>query len=198
VRLDAFLKFNPAVAGESTDNIHPAEIEILSFQHRIFREGKYQADGNAPRPSHGSLRLVKAIDEASPQLYDAMPTPKLFTTATLVVRGQYFDDTANKNKYGPLYNVELSNAYLTRIHLVSNPRLYLLSGDQVGTTGMAEIADNSAAVHGHWFNLPMLADDIAAVGMLEEIDLVYEKITWWYQKAATKTGWDRSRNAPTA
>jgi len=83
---DAFLKFD-GIPGESSDDKHKDWIEISSFAHSMEQPASASAStsggATAERVNHGTFDIVKAIDKASPKLYDACCTGKHISTVTL-------------------------------------------------------------------------------------------------------------------
>lgn len=61
---DAFLKIE-GIPGESTDDKHKNEIDVLSFSFGISRRN------DKGRPSIQDFSIVKTVDTASPLLFDA-------------------------------------------------------------------------------------------------------------------------------
>ena len=61
---DAFLKID-GIPGESNDDKHRNEIEVLSFSFGIARKNERS------RPSHADFVVVKTVDTSSPLLFDA-------------------------------------------------------------------------------------------------------------------------------
>jgi type VI secretion system secreted protein Hcp len=68
---DAFLKL-AGIKGESTDSKHKDEIEVLSFSFGIaLKQGSHGGGGGAGKVTVDDFRLVKNVDTASPDLFDA-------------------------------------------------------------------------------------------------------------------------------
>jgi len=67
-----FLKITtPDVAGESTDDKHPGEIELLSFGHGLtMAMGPRSTAGSATiqKASHQDISLMKYVDKSTPEL----------------------------------------------------------------------------------------------------------------------------------
>jgi type VI secretion system secreted protein Hcp len=76
---DAFLKID-GIPGESTDDKHKEWIEILSFSHGISQPTSSTASsaGGAPseRCAHSDFSIMKALDKASPKIYEFCSTGK--------------------------------------------------------------------------------------------------------------------------
>jgi len=70
---DAFLKID-GVPGESTDDKHKDWIEILSFNHGLTQSSSATASsaggGTTERVNVSDFSIVKALDKASPKLYE--------------------------------------------------------------------------------------------------------------------------------
>lgn len=68
---DAFLKIG-TIPGESTDDKHKDEIEVLSFNHGLDQpmSGSVSSGGGrtAERVNHAPFIIVKSLDKASPKL----------------------------------------------------------------------------------------------------------------------------------
>lgn len=69
--VDAFLKLE-GINGESTDNEHQDEIEILSYRHGLLQgagsDPSTSGSLSAGRCEHDDLVITKRVDVASPQL----------------------------------------------------------------------------------------------------------------------------------
>ncbi|HET6252291.1 MAG TPA: type VI secretion system tube protein Hcp [Tepidisphaeraceae bacterium] len=73
-----FLKLD-GIAGSSTDEKHPNEIQLISFNWSESNKEKAK-----PEP-HDAL-VLKAIDATTPKLAEALATGKVIATATVTVR----------------------------------------------------------------------------------------------------------------
>lgn len=90
---DAFIKID-GVEGDSEDDHHKKEIEILSYSHGISQQiGGSRSGGGAGtggRADHGDFCIVKELDSATPKLNlvccDGTHIPKV--TVTLCRSGQ--------------------------------------------------------------------------------------------------------------
>lgn len=85
--VDIFLKLD-GVDGESKDDAHTNEIDIISFSHNINQAGSMgrAGGGGVGKVSVGELNLVAEISKASPNLYINCCTGKHHASATLTVR----------------------------------------------------------------------------------------------------------------
>jgi len=63
---DIFLKVD-TIPGESTDDAHPDEIEVITYSHAIANPSAL-AGGSRGSSYHADFTVVKAIDKASPKL----------------------------------------------------------------------------------------------------------------------------------
>lgn len=83
---DAFLKID-GVPGESTDDKHKDWIEILSFSfgaHQPTSGAASTAGGaSAERVNLGDFSIVKALDKASPKIFEACCTGKHIKEVTI-------------------------------------------------------------------------------------------------------------------
>jgi type VI secretion system secreted protein Hcp len=94
--VDYFLKIE-GIDGESTDEMHKGQIEIMSYSWGMSNSGSMAAGGGggAGKVSFSSIRFVSPVSKASPMLFESVATGKHFPTATLSVvnselRGQEF------------------------------------------------------------------------------------------------------------
>lgn len=85
--VDYFLKID-GVEGESTDNRHKGEIEILSFSWGATNAGSTAGGGGggAGKVSMQDFHFTKHYSKASPVLMQATASGKHFKTADLVLR----------------------------------------------------------------------------------------------------------------
>ena len=85
--VDVFLKLD-GVDGESKDDAHTNEIDILSFSHSINQSGSMgrAGGGGVGKVSVGELTLVAEASKASPNLYINCCTGKHHASAILTVR----------------------------------------------------------------------------------------------------------------
>ena len=82
---DYFLKLD-GVPGESTDQKHKNEIELVSFSWGVARSGQSARGGGAGRPEFKGFEFLMKVNKASPQLFLAAVTGKHIKWATLSVR----------------------------------------------------------------------------------------------------------------
>lgn len=83
-----FLKLD-GIPGESTDNKHKGEIDILSFSWGLSNSGSFSGGGGgAGKASFQDLSLTTQLSKASPKLYLACATGDHIKKATLTVRKQ--------------------------------------------------------------------------------------------------------------
>jgi type VI secretion system secreted protein Hcp len=83
---DAFLKID-GIPGESQDNKHKDWIEILSYNHGMTQPTSATASsaggGTTERVNLHDFSIVKAVDKASPKLYETCCTGKHIANVTL-------------------------------------------------------------------------------------------------------------------
>ncbi len=83
---DAFLKIE-GVPGESTDDKHKDWIEILSFNYGVTQRASGSAStgggASAERANFADFTVVKALDKATPKIFEACATGKHIPTVTL-------------------------------------------------------------------------------------------------------------------
>lgn len=83
---DAFLKID-GIPGESTDDKHKDWIEVLSYSHGVNQRASGSAStaggATAERADFGDFSIVKALDKASPKIFEACSTGKHITTVTV-------------------------------------------------------------------------------------------------------------------
>jgi len=78
---DAFLKID-GITGESTDNKHKGEIEVLSFSWGVKQTTSTGGSGGgAGRAQVSDFSIVKHVDTASPQLFVAVCSGERFKDA---------------------------------------------------------------------------------------------------------------------
>jgi type VI secretion system secreted protein Hcp len=83
---DAFLKL-AGIKGESTDFKHKDEIEVLSFSFGISNKvSPTGGGGGAGKPVVEDFRLVKNVDTASPDLFDATCSGKHIQDGVFTIR----------------------------------------------------------------------------------------------------------------
>lgn len=83
---DAFLKIE-GIPGESTDDKHKDWIEVLSYSFSVTQRPSGSAStgggASAERASFSDFNIVKALDKASPKLFEACATGRHIPTITL-------------------------------------------------------------------------------------------------------------------
>jgi type VI secretion system secreted protein Hcp len=84
---DIFLKIGD-IKGESQDEKHPNEIEVLSWSWGVMQSGSmdYGSGGGTGKASFGDLSIMHHLDKASPSLMKACATGEHIKEATLVQR----------------------------------------------------------------------------------------------------------------
>ena len=83
---DYFLKID-GIAGESLDDKHKDEIELVSFSWGASHEGREEAGGSgAGRARFQDFHFTMRVNKASPQLFLATVSGKHLKEATLSVR----------------------------------------------------------------------------------------------------------------
>ena len=83
---DAFLKL-AGIKGESLDDKHKDEIEVLSFSFGIANKvSSTGGGGGAGKPTVDDFRFVKNVDTASPDLFDATCSGKHIQDGTFTIR----------------------------------------------------------------------------------------------------------------
>ncbi|HEX5280059.1 MAG TPA: type VI secretion system tube protein Hcp [Micropepsaceae bacterium] len=84
---DAFLKLDN-VKGESQDDKHKDEIELLSWSWNVQNQGAghYGSGSGAGKVAVGDMHIIKRIDKASPTLFKSVCTGDHIGNGTLTVR----------------------------------------------------------------------------------------------------------------
>ena len=82
---EAFLKFDPAVEGESKVIHHLNEIELVGFRSNLTRAGLPGITVPSGKPKFGPLKVYKYIDKASVPLMVACAAGTKYKTATVTV-----------------------------------------------------------------------------------------------------------------
>ena len=85
--VDVFLKLG-TIAGESTDDKHKGEIDVLSWSWGINQSGTMAAGGGggAGKASFHDLSFMHSFDKASPAIMKACATGEHIPEATLISR----------------------------------------------------------------------------------------------------------------
>src|SRR6266498_6009298 len=84
---DIFAKIGD-IKGDSTDNKHKDEVEVLSYSWGVTNTGSIGSGsgGGAGRATFQDLSIVHKIDRASPQLLQACATGQHLKEATITFR----------------------------------------------------------------------------------------------------------------
>jgi type VI secretion system secreted protein Hcp len=82
--VDYFLKID-GIEGESFDDRHKGEIDVMSFSWGMSNSGTFASSGGsgAGKVSFGSIRLNTAVSKASPMIFESVATGKHFPNVTL-------------------------------------------------------------------------------------------------------------------
>ena len=85
---DMFLSFVPEIKGESADQTHKDQIDVLAWSWGLANSGTTQVGGagGAGVASFRDLSLTKYVDKASPALMQKCANGGHMTEATLIVR----------------------------------------------------------------------------------------------------------------
>lgn len=103
-----FLKI-PGLEGESNDQEHAGEIEVLSFSLSVSRPATDLSGGGATAPTFSDLSLTKYLDKASPKLHLHTAQGKHFAEAVLVVRKEGVD-------FVDYYKIRLQDVVITGVN----------------------------------------------------------------------------------
>jgi type VI secretion system secreted protein Hcp len=95
---DAFLKIE-GIPGESTDDKHKNEIDVLSFHWGIARTGRGRAQVQ-------DFKVVKHVDAASPLLFDAVCSGQVIKQAVFTLRKA-------GDKAIDFYKVQFENVFIS-------------------------------------------------------------------------------------
>jgi type VI secretion system secreted protein Hcp len=98
---DAFLKLD-GIPGESHDDKHKNEIDVISFSLGVTRQNERQ------RPRIKDFQVVKYIDAASPLLFDAACEGRVIEQALFSLR-------AAGEKAAEFYKIYFENVVVTNI-----------------------------------------------------------------------------------
>lgn len=171
--LDAFLEFGKptssgkAPAGEGTDDVHSKLIEVLSFEFTIDRKEfsqEYTQHAKDSAPFRPSLTIIKPLCQASPKLYGAASNGTTYTDATLRLCQPTGTTSEKSNQWTKTsyFIVKAANVQILRVHLVGNPSLHHF---------------------GRTTDFPIAAHSVLEMGPLEEIELVFDAVSWGYYGA---------------
>jgi type VI secretion system secreted protein Hcp len=107
---EVFLKIE-GIQGDSKDNAHRDEIDVVSFQIGVLNTGTFAGGGGggAGVAKFSDLTVFKFIDKASPQLFLASAMGEHIKTATLVVR------PSGPNPFG-FYTIILDDVLITSVN----------------------------------------------------------------------------------
>lgn len=86
--VDMFIKFEPAVEGESADSKHKKEIDVLAWSWSMSQNGTMHlgSGGGAGKVNVNDLSFTKYVDKSTPALLMAVCQGKHFDKVHLVVR----------------------------------------------------------------------------------------------------------------
>ena len=128
--LDCYLKLtDPALEGENTDDLHAKEIGVFSFEHVITRADFASAGDSEtaakPRSDHAPIRIIKPLDKTTPKLLEAACKGTLYKQGVLSFcqSSGTSDNTSSSWKKIVYFEVTLEQVYITRAHLMADPRL---------------------------------------------------------------------------
>lgn len=99
---DAFLKFTPTVAGESTDAKHTGDIEIYSFSlgaHNPVTIGSGTTGAGGGKVSFSGFSIMKKTDKTSPVLFQQCASGTHYTSALVTLRKAGGDSQVEYLKY---------------------------------------------------------------------------------------------------
>ena len=105
--VDMFLKLD-GIKGESKDEKHKDEIEILSFSWGMTNTPVLGGGGGSGKVSFHDISLVTRLSKASPQLLAACAGGTNIVSATLYVR----DSATSTNDY---YQIKLENMQISSL-----------------------------------------------------------------------------------
>ena len=112
---DMFLKIK-GIEGESTDDKHKGEIEILSYSHSVSQPTSAVASssggGTTGRCAHADFTIMKSLDKASPVLSQKCCTGEHIDEITLTI------NRASGDKGGlkvPYMVYKLTNAVISNV-----------------------------------------------------------------------------------
>lgn len=169
--LDAFLKLEePALKGESTDDLHADEIEILSFEQTVKRP-RSATDGGTGETRKGTtecsaITILKPLDGATPKLMESACSGTIYKKATITLCQPSAKSDGKRTAWKRItyFEISLQNVQISRVRLVGDPTIHL------------------PVVQAPLLNSGL----VAAMGPVEEVDLSFQKIKWMY-KGSTGT-----------
>jgi len=107
--VDMFLKLGD-IKGESTDDKHKDEIEVLSFSFGISNTvAPTGGGGGSGKVTLQDFRIVKNVDTASPDLFDATCSGKHIPEGVLTVR------RAGHKESLDFYKVSFENVFVSSV-----------------------------------------------------------------------------------
>ena len=113
---DAFLKIE-GIDGDSTDDRHRGEIEVISFHHNLTQSvtGTASSTGNisGQRVDMGRFTITKQLDKASPKLAGESAKGTVFPHVILSLSSA----TGNKAEY---MSYKLSNVIISSVNVGGN------------------------------------------------------------------------------
>lgn len=165
--LDAFMTFEePTLDGESTDATFPKAIEILSFEQTVIRSRPVSAvaksDSGQGKSEHSAITLIKPLDKSSPKLLQAACAGTLYKKVVISLCQPSGTTKTSSDKWKKIayLTVTLTQAHISRVHLVADPALH-----KFGRLG----------------DFPLVAGNVMEMGPLEEVDITYQQIEWMYK-----------------
>jgi type VI secretion system secreted protein Hcp len=86
--VDMFMKIEPAVKGESSDDKHKGEIDVLSWSWGVSNNGSFHTGtgGGSGKCNVNDITFTKYVDLSTHLLLQKCASGKHFDKATLVVR----------------------------------------------------------------------------------------------------------------
>jgi type VI secretion system secreted protein Hcp len=114
-QVDAFLKLD-GIKGESQDDKHQGEIEILNWSWSLTNTGSahYGQGAGAGKVQVGDIHILKRVDASSPMLMKACATGQHIASGTLTIR---------KAGTSPLeyFKVDLTEILISSVRPSSDP-----------------------------------------------------------------------------
>jgi type VI protein secretion system component Hcp len=156
MQLESFLKLE-GQAGESTDEIHTNEFEILTFHHGISRSvmsfESTATQMKAEQATHKQVTVFLSIDSLCFHFFKAICQSRKFTEAVICCRNKVFNAaTPPVVVSGDLYKLTVKNVIVTRVKYVVNPVLHAFGRDR---------------------EIPMIPGAATQLGPLMEVELLY-------------------------
>jgi type VI secretion system secreted protein Hcp len=123
---DIYVKFEGAseLQGDSTDTKHVNEIEVKSFQHKVFQPKSSSASTagghTAERTEHGEVLFTKDIDKATSKLLRAASAgtiyPKVIVTFYRAYGGK--NTTSTSQTRVDYYKIEMEDVVVSSVNTV--------------------------------------------------------------------------------